>query len=262
MSIQKINAKIKEGIGLIKAQGALRFTKEATQYIFWELIGHRIVLPLGIKKFKKKAQQIDNINTAVDFAFAFNYFGLSIRPGQFKNEITQLLNNVRELEPNHLMEIGTAKGGTLFLFCQVSSPKAQAISVDLPGGKFGGGYSSRKSNLYRAFAKSNQEIVLIRKNAHHEHTLNEVKKVLSGLKLDFLFIDGDHTYEGVKKDFEMYSPLVRKGGIVAFHDIAKHPEKSKCEVNKFWEEIKYNHKNSEFINNVNQGTYGIGLIYI
>jgi hypothetical protein len=30
--------------------------------------------------------------------------------------------------------------------------------------------------------------------------------------VDFLFIDGDHTYEGVKKDFEMYSPLVRREG--------------------------------------------------
>jgi predicted O-methyltransferase YrrM len=38
-------------------------------------------------------------------------------------------------------------------------------------------------------------------------------------KVDFLFIDADHSYEGVKKDFEMYSPLVRKGGIIAFHDI-------------------------------------------
>jgi len=46
---------------------------------------------------------------------------------------------------------------------------------------------------------------------------------LNGEPLDFLFIDGDHTYEGVKRDFEMYSPLVRNGGIIAFHDIVKHP---------------------------------------
>jgi predicted O-methyltransferase YrrM len=261
-SIQKIDAKIKEGIGLVKAQGPFRFSKEAAQYIFWELLGHNLVLPLAIMQFKKKAQYIDGVNTAVDFAFAFNYFGLSIRPGQFKNEITQLLNSVKELEPKHLMEIGTAKGGTLFLFCQASSPNAQMISVDLPGGKFGGGYSGRKSKLYRAFAKGNQKIVLIRKNAHEAGTLNEVKNVLCGSKLDFLFIDGDHTYEGVKKDFEMYSPLVRKGGIVAFHDIAKHPTKSKCEVNRFWNEIKCNYRFSEFVNDWNQGTYGIGIIYV
>jgi hypothetical protein len=33
-----------------------------------------------------------------------------------------------------------------------------------------------------------------------------------------LFIDGDHRYEGVRRDFEMYSPLVGAGGLIAFHD--------------------------------------------
>jgi 2-keto-3-deoxy-L-rhamnonate aldolase RhmA len=39
-----------------------------------------------------------------------------------------------------------------------------------------------------------------------------VKEVLGGQPLDYLFIDGDHTYEGVRKDFEMYGPLVRAAG--------------------------------------------------
>ncbi|MEO0196406.1 MAG: class I SAM-dependent methyltransferase [candidate division WOR-3 bacterium] len=45
--------------------------------------------------------------------------------------------------------------------------------------------------------------------------------MLGNSKLDFLFIEGNHSYEGVKMDFEMYFPLVRKGGIIAFHDIVK-----------------------------------------
>lgn len=36
--------------------------------------------------------------------------------------------------------------------------------------------------------------------------------------IDVLFIDGDHSYDGVKADFELWSPLVRPGGVVAFHD--------------------------------------------
>lgn len=51
--------------------------------------------------------------------------------------------------------------------------------------------------------------------------------------MDFLFIDGDHAYEGVKADFEMYSPLVRKGGLVALHDICVHPPEMDCHVDKF-----------------------------
>ena len=46
-------------------------------------------------------------------------------------------------------------------------------------------------------------------------------------KIDFLFIDGDHSYKGVTTDFRLYSPLVKDYGNIAFHDIIDgHTEKS------------------------------------
>ena len=42
--------------------------------------------------------------------------------------------------------------------------------------------------------------------------------VLQDIKIDFLFIDGDHSYEGVKKDFELYSQLLTDKGIIIIHD--------------------------------------------
>ncbi len=36
--------------------------------------------------------------------------------------------------------------------------------------------------------------------------------------IEFLWIDGDHSYEGAKMDFDFYSPLVVDGGLIAFHD--------------------------------------------
>jgi predicted O-methyltransferase YrrM len=42
--------------------------------------------------------------------------------------------------------------------------------------------------------------------------------VLQDIKLDFIFIDGDHSYEGVKKDFELYSTLLTDKGIIIIHD--------------------------------------------
>jgi predicted O-methyltransferase YrrM len=95
--------------------------------------------------------------------------------------------------------------------------------------------------------------------------LKRIKKLRGFLgreKVDLLFIDGDHTYEGVKKDFEMYSPLVRKGGIIAFHDIVFGPFENVSGVPKFWDQIKYRYKHLGIVNNWNQGGYGIGVIYI
>jgi hypothetical protein len=59
----------------------------------------------------------------------------------------------------------------------------------------------------------------------------------------------------------MYSPLVRKGGIIAFHDINPGLEEYGILVPKFWSEIKDNFKYLEFIQNINQKGYGIGVIF-
>jgi len=80
--------------------------------------------------------------------------------------------------------------------------------------------------------------------------------------LSFLFIDGDHTYEGVKKDFEMYSPLVKKDEIIAFHDIVPHPPEIGCEVSRFWNEIKHSYRYYEIVKDWNQGWAGIGILHM
>jgi hypothetical protein len=48
--------------------------------------------------------------------------------------------------------------------------------------------------------------------------------VLQDIKIDVLFIDGDHTYEGVKKDFELYSNLLSENGIIVIHDTDENYE--------------------------------------
>jgi hypothetical protein len=42
--------------------------------------------------------------------------------------------------------------------------------------------------------------------------------VKQDIKIDFLFIDGDHSYEGVKLDFELYSKLLNENGVIVIHD--------------------------------------------
>ena len=43
--------------------------------------------------------------------------------------------------------------------------------------------------------------------------------VRQDIKIDYLHIDGDHSYEGVKKDFELYSTIMSENGIITIHDI-------------------------------------------
>ena len=186
----------------------------------------------------------------------------SIRPSQVPEEITSLVDIVKILAPSIVLEIGTASGGTLFLWTKTASPDAMIISIDLPGGAFGGGYPKERIPYYKSFASDNQKISLLREDSHSLVTLDEVKGIIDNRKVDFLFIDGDHSYEGVKKDFEMYSGLVRKGGIVAFHDICHHVGVATCNVELFWSEIKNSYKFKEIIKDSNQEWAGIGVLYM
>ncbi|MCD6099196.1 MAG: class I SAM-dependent methyltransferase [Candidatus Marinimicrobia bacterium] len=201
-----------------------------------------------------------SIEELVDFSFNC-FYGL-IRPAQIREEIIELLKILSKRKPKVVLEIGTAKGGTLFLFSRIASEDATLISVDLPGGKFGGGYPEWKIPLYKAFALPTQDIHLIRADSHDPKTLEIVKEILNGRKVDFCFIDGDHTYEGVKADFEMYSPLVKKGGIIAFHDIVHHPFDPDCQVDKFWNEIKHRYKTKEIVSSKQQTWAGIGILEV
>jgi predicted O-methyltransferase YrrM len=97
----------------------------------------------------------------------------------------------------------------------------------------------------------------MRANSHHPSTIAEAKRLLAGRPVDLLFIDGDHTYEGVKEDWEMYSPLVRSGGLIVFHDVAGNYEDT--QVKRFWDEIKINHSYKEFMNHPEK-LYGIGML--
>lgn len=194
----------------------------------------------------------------VDFVFSdkwARFFWIK----QEYSEIFQLCEKVATLRPKTILEIGTAQGGSLFLFSKLADPNAMIISIDLPQGDFGGGYDEYKSDFYRSFATGNQRMHLFRADSHSEETLKKVKDVLGERKIDFMFIDGDHTYNGVKTDFYLYSSLVSTTGLIGLHDIVASTEG--CEVHRFWNEIKRNHTViAEFIDDPNQPFCGIGLL--
>ncbi|MDD2753533.1 MAG: class I SAM-dependent methyltransferase [Candidatus Portnoybacteria bacterium] len=213
-------------------------------------------LPFCFRKIKRI--KFDSIDRLVDFVFC-SYFGY-LAPIQVRSEIISLLRRVKELKPRVIMEIGTAQGGTLFSLARVAPDDSLMIGLDLPRRRRD--YPWWKLRLFKSFARNKQQIYLIRKDSHREETLAEVKKILNGRPIDFLFIDGDHSYDGIKRDFELYSPLVRRGGIIALHDVARHPLQVNCRVDMFWQELKDKHEFEEFIENERQAWAGIGLIKI
>ncbi len=243
--IIRLFLKIKEGdIGSILNR--LLFKIRRIFYVFY--------LRYNSKNLNKRYTTESLIN------FVFSYGENLIRPLQIKSEILSLIQILKRECPKIILEIGTAKGGTLFLFSRIAVKDALIISIDLPGGRYGGGYPEWKVPLYQSFALPKQKIHLIRDNSHKKSTLKKVKMILNGNKLDYLFIDGDHTYDGVKKDFELYSPLVKEDALIVFHDIVIHPPELNVGVNNFWNEIKGKYDYKEIVADWNQKLCGIGLL--
>jgi predicted O-methyltransferase YrrM len=180
-------------------------------------------------------------------------------------ELAPLIGLLRRRSSRVVVEIGTARGGTFYAWCQAAQPDAVLVSIDLPGGPFGGAEGPADLPIVRQYGRDKQLLHFIRSDSHHVQTRERVVEILKGREIDFLFIDGDHTYEGVRQDFEMYAPLVRSGCPIAFHDILPHSEQQGCEVDRFWNEIKTRYRHMEFIDEDRGGLAkqygGIGVLY-
>ncbi len=200
---------------------------------------------------------------AVPFVFKGQGHYKKIRPRQNPVEIENLFNEICNLNPKRVLEIGTARGGTLYLWTQAATDDATLVSVDLPGGDFGGAYAGCRTELYRAFTKGKQQLHLFLEDSHDKSTLEKVAARFNNKPIDFAFIDGDHTYEGVKADFNDYGPLVRAGGIIAFHDILYREKQPSIRVNMLWKELQEQYDCTEFIGPEGSGKkIGIGLLRV
>jgi predicted O-methyltransferase YrrM len=193
-------------------------------------------------------QLVDNV-----FGFADGFFA----PIQIREEIIEACKEIKALRPKYIVEVGTAGGGTLLLWSRLAHPEATIITLDLPGGEFGGGSSYLRVPMFRRLGLPSQTIHLIRGDSHQPESLELTKRYLNGNPADYLFIDADHTADGVRADYAMYSPLVRTGGMIAFHDIAiTRPEYG---VRDLWNELVPKSKSREILGD--PLAYGIGLLY-
>ena len=247
-------ASLKRAIEILKEGGPKTLATKSAVYTLRFLLTPYCIIKINEMK---KTRDLEKL---VDFA-ANGCAGL-ISPFQDKQEILGLVKFVEKMKPKTFLEIGTASGGTLFLLARAAADNAEILSVDLPYGKFGGGYPNWKLPLYKSFVGPKQRIHLIREDSHSQKAVDSVRKALNGKKLDFIFIDGDHTYGGAKKDFELYKWFIKPKGIIGFHDIVVHTKESGCDVFRFWNEIKKKHKHKEIVHDWGKRMGGIGLLFM
>jgi len=149
-------------------------------------------------------------------------------------ELEGLLVELIKLRPRVIVEIGAGRGGTSWAWSKLASVNLM-VTIDLPDGPWGG---ENKPETFRYIGDNTYAVHhYLAGNSRSDEIRLQLLEILKGRDIDFLFIDGDHSYEGVKADYEIYSPLVGKGGLIAFHDICEHDPSQQCNVKEFWDEL-------------------------
>ena len=181
---------------------------------------------------------------------------------QDQPEFDNLIEAYKVIQPRNVLEIGSLFGGTLWHWMKHNSrADARFATIDL---WVGAGDSRRHAQikghggLWKSWADNRPFFAANRRSADAE-TLQTAKEWFPD-GIDWLFIDGDHRYEAVKADFELYKPLVTPGGSVVLHDIYRAVGVDN--VPKFWAELNANSLPGqcvEFASVTDQKDRGIGL---
>ena len=156
-------------------------------------------------------------------------------------------------KPNLIVELGTHAGCSYFGMCEavkLNKLQSNCFAVDTwQGDAHAGFYPDAIFNLVEDFNKKNYQeySILLRM------TFDNALKKIEDNSIDLLHIDGFHTYQAVKHDFETWLPKVSSGGIILFHDT--NVKERDFGVYKLWEEIRSNYPSIEF-----KHSFGLGVM--
>ncbi|MRR15257.1 MAG: glycosyltransferase [Deltaproteobacteria bacterium] len=163
---------------------------------------------------------------------------------------------IREIAPGIFVELGTHSGNSYFTFCQAvveAGLLTQCYAVDTwLGDEHAGLYSE---DIFARVNKHNAEYYagfsrLLRM------TFDDAVIGFADESINLLHIDGMHTYEAVRHDFDTWLPKLAPGAVVIFHDTNVHERN--FGVWKFWKELQARYpRNIEFLN-----SFGLGVLQL
>lgn len=167
-----------------------------------------------------------------------------------KEELYNVINDVEKIYPKIIVEIGVKYGGTLNVWRKIIPPDGSIIAID-------------RENVLKFDIGQDPRIIFIQGDSLNHKTYQDFMSALDNREIDFLFIDGGHKYRETKSDFYTFGWHVRKGGLIAFHDIYLDSEGDIEGSSKhFWNEVKQRSgKHWKVVSEISINT-GTGIIII
>ncbi len=163
---------------------------------------------------------------------------------------------ISAVRPRVFVELGVDRGSSYCTFCQTVKSLAtgtKCFGIDTWQGD------------EHAGKPSDDALTVLRKHHNPRYsdfstlvrsTFDEALPKFSDSSIDLLHIDGFHTYDAVKNDFETWLPKMSERGIVIFHDTAVRERD--FGVWKFWSEVSSVRPSFEFLHSHGLGVLGVG----
>lgn len=165
---------------------------------------------------------------------------------QSEQEFRLFCTLLRHENVRSYLEVGSAYGGSLWRAATALPKGSRVVSVDDTG----------RPELRACCLELHQlgyDVHTFFLNSQDRITVEMVRKLSP---FDCCFIDANHVYGSVQKDWENYGPMAR---LVAFHDIVC--DQGSMGVHRLWNEIKFGYCCEEFLQDPDIDHYGIGVLY-
>jgi O-antigen biosynthesis protein len=162
---------------------------------------------------------------------------------------------VEAMRPKSIVELGVHHGFSYFVFCQAVRRlqlQARCVAIDtFEGDEHAGFYGddvyqdvSRRNRRYDGFSQ------VIRS------TFAQARDQFADGSIDILHIDGSHTHDAVRRDFETWLPKLSSRGVILFHDTAERGPG--FGVHLLWDELRTRYPHFEFMHGHGLGIIGVG----
>ena len=158
------------------------------------------------------------------------------------------------IKPRHFVELGTHRGNSYCAMCQAVvslNLSSVGMAIDTWDGDVHMAHeegifdelSSYHNPRYGSFSTLNRT------------TFDDARSYFSDASIDLLHIDGTHTYDSVRHDFELWLPTLSQRGIILFHDI--EVRRDSFGVWRLWEELSAKYPHFSF-----RHSYGLGVLAV